>query len=772
MLSAFLLVLASTPQRAGALANPLGPFAFTANGNESTVTPIDLGLREALPKITVGSNPNSVAVNAAGTRAYVTNQGDPGNPGTETGSNTVSVLDISDPEDLHEVVKIPVQTYPIGLAVNRAGTRVYVANLEGGPDTRGSLSVINTASNTVIATIPLGSDVSGTITQDPVAVAVNPQGTRVYVTMTINPGLVNEDGLVKIIDAGANTAIGTVDVGRQPSGLAINRAGTKLYVANRGDPFDAGADSVSVITLSNNSVQDVAVGDKPTAVAVSPSGARVYVANSGDFANNANDTVTVINATNNQVLGGPITVGDNPVGIAVTPAGEQVLVNNFKSDSMSVIDTGTNTVVKTYASVGDGPRSLGQFALPWAKGPFAYVSSYGETPPDQLNVFDTATNNLLAVLELPNAYQTPQEPVFNGKGTRLYLPAGDNPGKVVEIDPTDQHVIRDFTVGPEPAGLAVNSAGTRAYTTSFANGSLSIINLTTGAVNTLSSAALNDPQEVALNPAGTIIYISDKGGPNDARLNVFNAATGANITRINLNLDGLGATRLAVNPRQPRVYVGNLFAGPKHIAVVDTNTNQQIGSINLGASSSGAFDLHVNPAGTRLYASEFFQRRVAVINTASNAVLSTINVGNNANPSGLNTNKSGSRLYIVLASDSEFNSPDAVAVVNTANHQIIDKVSTEFGPKFVGLIPPAPFRCQGKVVTRFGTPASETINGGSGKDVIAGNAGNDTINGGGGNDFLCGEAGNDALNGDGGTDTCDGGAGTDSGTCENKFSIP
>lgn len=80
----------------------------------------------------------------------------------------------------------------------------------------------------------------------------------------------------------------------------------------------------------------------------------------------------------------------------------------------------------------------------------------------------------------------------------------------------------------------------------------------------------------------------------------------------------------------------------------------------------------------------------------------------------------------------------------------------------------------------LGTDLSQTINGGSGNDVIAGFGGNDSIlggfgddyllgglgndrlSGGDGNDFLFGEAGNDVLAGSAGDDALFGGAGTDS----------
>ena len=52
-------------------------------------------------------------------------------------------------------------------------------------------------------------------------------------------------------------------------------------------------------------------------------------------------------------------------------------------------------------------------------------------------------------------------------------------------------------------------------------------------------------------------------------------------------------------------------------------------------------------------------------------------------------------------------------------------------------------------------PATDTITGSAGDNVLAGGAGNDTIAGGLGNDVIRGGAGNDILHGDAGNDTFD-----------------
>ena len=67
---------------------------------------------------------------------------------TNTGSNSVSVIDTATNT---VVATVAVGFAPLGVAVNPAGTRVYVAN-----NGTNSVSVIDTATNTVVTTVTVG----------------------------------------------------------------------------------------------------------------------------------------------------------------------------------------------------------------------------------------------------------------------------------------------------------------------------------------------------------------------------------------------------------------------------------------------------------------------------------------------------------------------------------------------------------------------------------------------------------------------------------------
>jgi YVTN family beta-propeller protein len=87
-------------------------------------------------------------------------------------------------------------------------------------------------------------------------VAVHPDGSRVYVS---NGG----EGSVSVIDTTDNKIIATIPVGQRPWNMAITPNGKKLYVAN------GRSNSVSVIdTMQNVKVRDVNVGKLPWGVVI------------------------------------------------------------------------------------------------------------------------------------------------------------------------------------------------------------------------------------------------------------------------------------------------------------------------------------------------------------------------------------------------------------------------------------------------------------------------------------------------------------------------
>jgi YVTN family beta-propeller protein len=102
---------------------------------------------------------------------------------------------------------------PIAAAVNNVTNRVYVVNYASS-----NVTVIDGASNRVIATVPVGLW--------PQQIAVNTRTNMAYVVNT-------HANSVSVIDGRTNTVAATVPADKGPWAVAVNTATDMIYVANR-----------------------------------------------------------------------------------------------------------------------------------------------------------------------------------------------------------------------------------------------------------------------------------------------------------------------------------------------------------------------------------------------------------------------------------------------------------------------------------------------------------------------------------------------------------
>ena len=93
------------------------------------------------------------------------------------------------------------------------------------------MAVIDTASDTVTTSFATG-------TNQPAVVKFSPDGSRAYV---VNNG----SDTLSVIDTATNTTIDTIPVGHQPVGVELSPNGNIAYVANDG------SNTVSVIYVGD-----------------------------------------------------------------------------------------------------------------------------------------------------------------------------------------------------------------------------------------------------------------------------------------------------------------------------------------------------------------------------------------------------------------------------------------------------------------------------------------------------------------------------------------
>jgi DNA-binding beta-propeller fold protein YncE len=176
------------------------------------------------------------------------------------------------------------------------------------------------------------------------------------------------DNRVLVIDLTASppAVIATIQTGKQPSGMAINRAGNLALVTNRAD------NSVSILSISGKTVAVAgtvalapanAPSQQVSAVAITPDGKRALVAKTG-----ANKVALLdIDGTTVTYKGYDMITGVFPYNVQITADGKVGLVNNNgnagvadgQATTVAVIDMTLNPPrVVDQVVVGDAPEGL------------------------------------------------------------------------------------------------------------------------------------------------------------------------------------------------------------------------------------------------------------------------------------------------------------------------------------------------------------------------------------------------------------------------------
>jgi len=219
---------------------------------------------------------------------------------TEPGNDEVVIVDIKDPEAPKIVASLPLMNTVIGPPTNLAIT----------PDERLAL-------------------VANSLAYQPDGVGWKPV----------------PDNKLFVIDLQSTPPklITTVEVGRQPSGLAINRKGDLVLIANRAD------NSISVLTINGKEVKlvdTVPMGDSVSAVAITPDGSHALASK------NAANKVAWLDIDGQKVVYSKIdfAAGVYPFNVQITADGRFGLATNAGNGGVPDGGAGSVTVIDLRAT--------------------------------------------------------------------------------------------------------------------------------------------------------------------------------------------------------------------------------------------------------------------------------------------------------------------------------------------------------------------------------------------------------------------------------------
>ncbi|GAB4559695.1 MAG: hypothetical protein Kow0047_05730 [Anaerolineae bacterium] len=331
---------------------------WVANGMEDSLTAIDLVTGEQLLTIQAGINPHILSASPDGQIIYVINAGghdrEPnahaetgeGDMGSRSEASTpdnhggqMSMSGQSAGEDMSSaehaagddsmamsesasegnslwaieaktgdvIARVAVGRGPTHPIPSPDGQRVYVTNTD-----EGSVSVIDTASWSVVATIPeIPEPHDGELT---------PDGRWLYLATAGN-------NTMAVVDTMTNEVVSTFPVGAKPRGVAAGgEQGEIAYVTNKGEG------TLTIIDVQNGAVLNtVPVGEGAHAVRVSPDGSTVYVALS-----KANAVVAVDAVTGSVKQTFP--VGATPEQIDLSGDGRWLVASNNADATITIFD--------------------------------------------------------------------------------------------------------------------------------------------------------------------------------------------------------------------------------------------------------------------------------------------------------------------------------------------------------------------------------------------------------------------------------------------------
>jgi len=216
-------------------------------------------------------------------------------------------------------------------------------------------------------------------------------------------------------------------------------------------------------------------------------------------------------------------VGTSPHGVAINLASKRIYVGNHDSDTLSVLDSTTYSVVKTI-SAGDGPNGV----------------------------------------------------AYNSKNGYIYI-ADRNTNKVRVIRASNYAFVKDISVGSQPNGVAANNVSNKIYVANYGSGTVSIIN---GSTNTVEKTVTvgSQPANIAIDTALNKAFVTLHGAGRIAAISSTGAVT-------SIDIYSAGPYGIAVDTVRKLVYVATIETF--RIAVVDAGTNGYLGWAEIRRMPNG-----------------------------------------------------------------------------------------------------------------------------------------------------------------------------------------
>ena len=281
-------------------------------------------------------------------------------------------------------------------------------------------------------------------------------------------------------------------------------------------------------------------------------------------------TVFVIDVKTNTVKA-KINTEASILDIAVSPDGRLIYVAPLEYFDVSVIDTETNTVVDAINLTKDslfGTTSSGIAFTP--DGQLAYVLQMDKHE-DNVSIIDVSTNKIVKTVSIN---ESPAGIAITPDGKFAYI-AGDQHDFLLDIQTNTLVKMIERTMGGAArARIALTPDGKFAYTADFDTYKIFITDVTTNTMKPINTESRIC--DVAITPDGKFAY-----AVGDKNLCVIDTATNVVVNTVELGESLIG---VAITLDGKFAYIGEVDTDV--IYIVQTSSNTLAGTINLGASAN------------------------------------------------------------------------------------------------------------------------------------------------------------------------------------------
>lgn len=254
-----------------------------------------------------------------------------------------------------------------------------------------------------------------------------------------------------------------------------------------------------------------------------------------------------------------------------------------------------------------------------------------------------------------------------------------------------------ITVGKAPHGLAVNKSNTKLYVTNFNDGSVGVIDLTSGEmVDTIKVE--KGPVNIVLSQDNAIAYVSNELSDTISIIDT------AQKTVIDTVFIGDRPHGLTLSPDGSRLYVCNLNSND--VSILNTTNYEIIDRIAVGNSPDSPV---VSSSGKMMYVTNYdldgAPSYVSIIDLDQLQEIDQVAVG--INPHGIKLSADDSKLYVTIEGE------DKWLVIDTPSREIIAEYATGQSPHALGLSPDGEYLWTGDLksntVTIFKTVNGEQV---------------------------------------------------------------